>query len=77
MHHFNALVPELYCSNFETSLTFYTHALGFSVIYSRNDERFAFLERQGAQLMIEQPVSPSRSWIIGDIKTPFAKGVNF
>ncbi len=77
MHKFNTLVPELYCSNFETSLQFYTEVLGFSVVYSRFNERFAFLERQGAQLMIEQPVPPDRAWVIGDVKPPFGKGVNF
>lgn len=76
MRQFNALVPELYCSNFETSLKFYTKTLGFSVIYSRIDERFAFLEREGAQLMIEQPVPASSAWIIGDAKPPFGKGMN-
>lgn len=77
MRHFNALVPELYCSNFETSLQFYTEVLGFAVVYSRLNERFAFLERQGAQLMIEQPVLPNRAWVIGDVKPPFGKGINF
>lgn len=77
MRKFNALVPELYCSNFETSLQFYTEVLGFTVVYSRLNERFAFIERQGAQLMIEQPVPPNRVWMIGDVKPPFGKGVNF
>src|SRR5262249_7952954 len=77
MRNFNALVPELYCSNFETSLKFYTEILGFAVVYSRKAERFAFLERQGAQLMIEQPVPASSAWIIGDVKPPFGKGINF
>lgn len=75
MPHFNPLVPELYCSNFETSIKFYTEMLGFAVVYNR--ERFAFLERQGAQLMIEQPTPPSRAWIVGDVQPPFGKGVNF
>ncbi len=77
MRQFNAIVPELYCSNFETSLRFYTEVLGFAVVYSRLNERFAFLERQGAQLMIEQPEPPNRAWIIGDVQPPFGKGVNF
>ncbi|MGE3318194.1 MAG: bleomycin resistance protein [Candidatus Berkiella sp.] len=77
MRQFNALVPELYCSHFETSLKFYTQVLGFSVVYSRIDERFAFLDRQGAQLMIEQPIPGARAWIMGDMQPPLGKGINF
>src|SRR6202165_2051347 len=50
------LVPELVCSNFAESLRFYTELLGFSVRYSRIDERFAYLERDGAELMASSPL---------------------
>lgn len=74
--HFNALIPELYCSDFHLSLTFYTEMLGFSISYMRAQERFAFLQREGAQLMIEQTVPPDRAWIIGGLQPPFGRGVN-
>jgi hypothetical protein len=54
------LVPELYCSDFARSLKFYTGVLGFFVRYDRPEQRFAYLERDGAELMIEQTVDPGR-----------------
>ncbi len=74
--HFNPLIPELYCSDIEQSLKFYTQVLGFSVIYHRPEERFAFLEREGAQLMLEQTVDPSRIWVVGKLEYPFGRGMS-
>jgi catechol 2,3-dioxygenase-like lactoylglutathione lyase family enzyme len=73
---FNALIPELYCSDFERSLGFYTQAAGFTVRYARPEERFAFLERDGAQLMIEQPADPARTWLAGALTHPYGRGIN-
>lgn len=67
------LVPELYCSSIERSLAFYVNVLGFSVRYSRPEERFAYLEREGAELMIEQPTAP---WLTGELTPPFGPGIN-
>lgn len=72
---FNALIPELYCSNIDLSLIFYTEILGFSVRYARLKESFAFLEREGAQLMLEQ-VSDNRCWVIGSLERPYGQGLN-
>jgi lactoylglutathione lyase len=57
----NRLVPELYCADLERSLRFYRETLGFAVCYARPEERFAYLERDGAQLMLEQPTPDSRT----------------
>jgi catechol 2,3-dioxygenase-like lactoylglutathione lyase family enzyme len=70
------LVPELYCSNFERSLAFYVELLGFAVRYARPEERFAYLDREGAELMIEQPIEPWRTWSTGDLLPPFGRGIN-
>jgi catechol 2,3-dioxygenase-like lactoylglutathione lyase family enzyme len=69
------LVPELYCTDFECTLRFYVELLGFKVIYARPQERFAFLDREGAQIMIEQPTT--RTWLAGELARPFGRGVNF
>ena len=68
------LVPELYCSDFDRSLRFYVELLGFDVLYDRPEERFAYLGRQGAELMIEQPTG--RTWLTGELSHPFGRGVN-
>ena len=74
---FNALIPELYCSDINRTIDFYTKVAGFTVRYARPDERFAFLERDGAQLMVEQPTDPARTWLAGRLEQPFGRGVNF
>ena len=71
------LVPEFVCSNFAESLRFYTGLLGFRVLYSRPEERFAYLERDGAELMLEQSVSKDRLWPRAELAYPFGRGINF
>lgn len=69
------LVPELICSDIQASLAFYAR-LGFRVLYARLEERFAFLEREGAELMIEQPLSRDRLWPRAELVLPYGRGVN-
>lgn len=68
-----ALVPELYVTDLDSSLRFYT-ALGFTVRYQRREERFAYIEREGAELMLEEP--RGRTWLIGPLEHPFGRGIN-
>jgi hypothetical protein len=49
---FNRLIPELYVADIGRSLDFYCGLLGWSVAYERLEDRFAFLEHHGAQLMV-------------------------
>ena len=70
-----ALVPELYCSDFSRSVEFYCSVLGFRIVYARKEENFAFLDREGAQLMLEQPTG--RTWLTGPLEQPYGRGVNF
>ena len=69
------LVPELICADFARSLAFYTDVLGFAVRYARPEERFAYLEREGAALMIEQSVG--RAFLAAPLEYPYGRGVNF
>ena len=69
------LVPELCCSDLGASLSFYTGVLGFRVLYDRPEKRFAYLEREGVELMLEQQ-SPE-SWLTGNMTQPFGRGINF
>ncbi|BBK29410.1 catechol 2,3-dioxygenase-like lactoylglutathione lyase family enzyme [Stella humosa] len=77
----NALVPELYCTDIDRSLAFYTGVLGFHVRYARPEEGFAYLEREGAELMLDRlasgpAVAGSRTWLAGPIAHPFGRGIN-
>jgi catechol 2,3-dioxygenase-like lactoylglutathione lyase family enzyme len=70
------LVPELYVSDIGRSRRFYTGVLGFAVLYDRPEERFAHLMREGATLMLEQPVDPGRTWLAGPLEHPYGRGIN-
>ncbi|WP_429228778.1 bleomycin resistance protein [Inquilinus ginsengisoli] len=70
------LVPELYVSDIGRSRRFYTEVLGFAVLYDRPEERFAYLVREGAALMLDQPADPGRTWLAGPLEHPYGRGVN-
>jgi lactoylglutathione lyase len=71
------LVPELICSDLDRSLPFYRDLLGFRILYARLEERFVFLERDGAELMLEQSLHHDRLWPKAELVKPFGRGVNF
>lgn len=74
----NSLKPELYVSDFQKSLDFYTKILDFTVEYQRTNPLFAFLSYQGSQLMIQE-VDPNedKTFITGTYEYPFGRGINF
>jgi catechol 2,3-dioxygenase-like lactoylglutathione lyase family enzyme len=71
------LIPELIVSDLRNSLVFWCDMLGFGIVYDRPDERFAFLEKDGAQIMLEERNPGSRQWIEGALEQPFGRGINF
>lgn len=72
------LIPELNCTDIQKSLAFYLGTLGFRIVYQREAEGFAMIERQGSWIMLDEivPNSP-RSWITGPLDHPFGRGINF
>jgi catechol 2,3-dioxygenase-like lactoylglutathione lyase family enzyme len=68
------LVPELVVSDLANSLSFYRGLLGFRTAYERQERRFAYLEKEGAELMLQQPVG--RSFVNGDLAQPYGRGIN-
>ncbi|MEV0247323.1 VOC family protein [Nocardia sp. NPDC050712] len=69
------LIPELICSDLPASLAFY-RVLGFRVRYERPLERFAYLEREGAELMLEQPLRHDRLYPRVELVHPYGRGIN-
>lgn len=69
-----SLVPELACSDIARSIDFYTRLLGFSVLYDRPEEGFAYLAREGAEIMLERQ---SGTWSVGALEPPCGRGINF
>jgi catechol 2,3-dioxygenase-like lactoylglutathione lyase family enzyme len=70
------LVPELICADLERSLAFYVGVLGFAVRYARPAERFAHLERDGAELMLEQPLRRDRLFPRAPLEHPYGRGAS-
>ena len=70
---FAALVPELTVHDLAASLRFWCGALGFSVAYDRPEEGFAYLEREGAQVML---CRTNGNWDVGREEYPLGRGIN-
>ena len=70
------IVPELYVSDFARSLGFYTEVIGFRIKYDRTEECFAYLDLDGAELMIEQPSTPERTFVAAEPAYPYGRGMN-
>jgi catechol 2,3-dioxygenase-like lactoylglutathione lyase family enzyme len=68
------LVPELVCADLQSSLAFYTTVLGFTIAFQREDEHFAYLEREGAELILQGPAD--RIFAAGELQHPYGRGVN-
>jgi catechol 2,3-dioxygenase-like lactoylglutathione lyase family enzyme len=68
------LIPELNVSDFARSLAFYTELVGFSILYERAEEAFAYLSLGGAELMIQQD---DGMWSTGPLEQPYGRGLNF
>ncbi|RJF87726.1 VOC family protein [Oleomonas cavernae] len=73
----NKLVPELVVADITKSLHFWTSLLGFQVAYDRPDEGFAYLDLDGAQIMLEQRDPRSGQWLTGILEAPLGRGINF
>ncbi len=72
---FNALIPELVVAEMGRSLAFYRDLLGFSEVFSRPQEGFRFLEREGAQVMLVERAHGV--WFAHGPGVPFGNGCNF
>ena len=71
------LVPELDVTELATSLRFYAMVLEFRTLFERPAERFAYLERNGVGLMIQEADGPGRRFRTSPLEPPCGRGVNF
>lgn len=72
---FNPLLPEFSVTDFDKSIHFYQHILGFKVEYTRDDPKFAFLSYGRSQLMIQELRRGEKEEERLDY--PFGRGINF
>lgn len=71
------LVPELSVTDIKSSLVFWCDLIGFNVLYDRPQEGFAYLNLNGAQIMLEQRDKRDTSWETGLFELPLGRGINF
>ena len=70
------LVPELLVADLHKSLRFWRDLCNFAVAFDRLDEGFVYLDRDGAQIMLEER-GRNRNWVTGPLEIPLGRGVNF
>lgn len=70
------LVPELLVSDLQKSIEFWCDLCGFEILYQREQERFAYIARGNAHVMLEE-VGAGRNWITGTLTPPLGRGINF
>jgi catechol 2,3-dioxygenase-like lactoylglutathione lyase family enzyme len=70
------LVPELLITDLQKSLWFWRDLCGFLVVFDRPEEGFAYLDRDGAQVMLDRR-GLTRDWETGPMEIPYGRGVNF
>lgn len=70
------IVPELDVSKLRASTEYYVDILGFRVMYERREEAFVYLERQGAELMLQAAESDGRRFRTASLEPPCGRGIN-
>ena len=70
------LVPELMVTDLDSSLAFWVSCLGFEVVYQRPEDGFAYLDLNGAQVMLEQADPEAGQWLTAPLSKPFGRGIN-
>ena len=71
------MIPELDVFDLEKSLNFYTQLIGFEVVYTRDEDRFAFLQMDKVQLMIQELDMENNKWQVAKLEYPLGNGINF
>jgi catechol 2,3-dioxygenase-like lactoylglutathione lyase family enzyme len=71
------ITPELDVSDIKKSLAFYIDALGFKILYERSEEKFVYLDIEGAGFMLEEAAGPGRRFRTAPLEHPYGRGVNF
>jgi catechol 2,3-dioxygenase-like lactoylglutathione lyase family enzyme len=70
------ITPELDVEDIDKSLKLYVDILGFKVLYSRSEEKFAFLELDDVNIMLEEAAGPGRRFRTAALEHPYGRGIN-
>jgi catechol 2,3-dioxygenase-like lactoylglutathione lyase family enzyme len=70
------IIPELDVSDLKAALGFYVGVVGFTCLYDRPEEKFAYLDLNGAQIMLQQADGPGRRFRTAPLEHPYGRGIN-
>lgn len=73
----NQMIPEFDVFNLEESLSFYTKLIGFHIEYDRKEDKFAFLQLENVQIMLQEIDIENNKWETGKLEYPLGVGINF
>ena len=73
----NQMIPEFDVFNLSETLHFYVDLIGFKVVYDRPEDKFAFLELEDVQFMVQEIDKENLKWDTGELKYPLGVGINF
>ena len=73
----NQMIPEFDVFNLEESLHFYVDLIGFNIVYDRKEDKFAFLQFENVQVMIQEIDLENNKWETGKLEYPLGVGINF
>ena len=73
----NQMIPEFDVFNLDETLHFYVDLIGFKVVYDRPEDKFAFLELEDVQFMVQEIDKENLKWDTGELKYPLGIGINF
>ena len=73
----NQLIPEFDVFNLEESIHFYVDLIGFHIEYDRKEDKFAFLQLEKIQLMVQEIDKANNKWEVGNLEYPLGRGIDF
>lgn len=73
----NQMIPEFDVFSLDETLHFYVDLIGFKVVYDRPEDKFAFLELEDVQIMVQEIDPDSSKWDTGTLDYPLGRGINF
>ncbi len=73
----NQMIPEFDVFNLKESLHFYIDLIGFNVVYERIEDKFAFIEFEDVQIMLQEINKSENKWETAKLEYPLGRGINF
>lgn len=73
----NQIIPEFDVFDLQETLHFYINLIGFKVAYDRPEDKFAFLQLDKTQIMVQELNKEKNKWETGKLEYPLGRGINF